>query len=426
MTIHTRDWPEFAEIRPRAAVDGVVRPPGSKSITNRALIVAALAHQPSTIRFPLMSDDILAMRDSLAALGIPVRDIGDDLRVETTGSLTPTGDTANARGSGTTARFMTAAATLATGPVLIDGHQRMRERPIQDLVDALRQLGAEIDVLGTNGCPPVRVRGRGLDGGHATIDASRSSQFVSAVMMVAPRARRSVTLDLKGPVVSRPYLVTTMEVMGAFGIPVDMDADRIHIPAGRYHGRDYDVEADASAAVYPWCAAAIAGGSVTVRGIDVDSTQADMGVLGVLESMGCGVSRAIGGITVSRESGPLTGVDVDMNSCPDGALAVAVVAAFAEGPTTIRNVANLRIKETDRLAALDNELSKIGASTSVGEDWITIRPGPLRPATISTYDDHRIAMAFALAGLRVDGMLIHDPGCVEKTWPDYFSMLEQL
>jgi 3-phosphoshikimate 1-carboxyvinyltransferase len=331
--------------------------------------------------------------------------------------------------SGTTARFLTAAATLADGPVVIDGSPRMRERPIEDLVDALGQLGARARVVGAAGCPPVRVEGGGLPGGRATIDASRSSQYVSAVLLAAPYARAGVELAFReGRLVSRPYVDLTLALMRAFGAEAGWTADgELRVAPGHpYRARAYAIEPDASAAVYPLCAAAIAGGRVRVAGFPPDSIQPDLALLAILERMGCRAARGPEGLEVAGPAGRLRGVDVDMNALPDAALALAVVALFAEGPTRIRNVANLRIKETDRLAALECELRKLGANARAGSDFLEIVPGALRPAEVDTYDDHRMAMAFALAGLRIPGVAIRDPGCVAKTWPEYFSMLEAL
>jgi len=422
--------PEIA-IRPRGPLDAVVRVPGSKSLTNRAAPIAALASGTSTLRGCLESDDTGAMCEALRALGVSIDVRGDDWTVRgRSGVLHAPQAKLDARASGTTARFLCAAATLADGPVVIDGAPRMRERPIDDLVTCLRALGAEAEILGANGCPPVRIHGGGLRGGRAPIDARRSSQFVSAVLLAAPYAREDVVLDpIEGKMVSTPYVDLTLQVMRAFG------ADAAWIPHGSlrvakghpYRARDYAIEPDASAAAYPFCAAAIAGGSVRVEGVRSDSLQADWKLLDVLAEMGCTVERAEASVTVCRpERAPLCGIEVDMNEFPDAVLALAVVALFAQGPTRIENVANLRIKETDRLAALERELAKLGARAETGPDWLSIEPGPLHGAAIDTYDDHRMAMAFALAGLRVPGIVIREPRCVAKTWPDYFSALERL
>ena len=422
--------PEIA-IRPRGPLAAVVQVPGSKSITNRAAPIAALASGTSTLSGCLESDDTEAMREALRALGVPIDVRGDTWTVRgCNGVLHAPQTPLDARASGTTARFLCAAATLADAPVVIDGAPRMRERPIDDLVSCLRALGAELEILGVNGCPPVRVHGGGLRGGRAPIDARRSSQFVSAVLLAAPYAREDVVLDpIDGMLVSTPYVDLTLQVMGAFG------ADAAWIPHGSlrvakghpYAARNYAIEPDASAAAYPFCAAAIAGGSVRVEGVRSDSLQADWKLLDVLAEMGCTVERDATSVTVRRPEGaPLSGLEVDMNEFPDAVLALAVVALFAQGPTRIENVANLRIKETDRLAALERELGKLGARAETGPDWLSIEPGPLRGAAIDTYDDHRMAMAFALVGLRVPGVVIREPRCVAKTWPDYFSALERL
>lgn len=405
-------------------IDAVVRPPGSKSITNRALIAAALADGVSILQNPLDSDDTQAMRVALGKLGIQVQEDGSSWSVHG-GALGHTDDTINVRASGTSTRFLTAALTLAQGEHRLDGVARIRERPIEAQVDGLNALGADVTVLGDNGCPPVRVRGPALVGGPVEMDASESSQFVSAVMLVAPKAQVDTEISfVDNIVISRPYLVTTQEVMGAFGADVRITDTTIKIAASGYQARRYAVEADASAAVYPWVAAAVTGGTVVTDGIAGDSTQADVGVLDVLGAMGCEVERLD---TSIRVTGPqqLKGVDVDMNDCPDGVLGVAVAAMFADGPTTLRNVASLRVKETDRLDALRTEIQRLGGEATTGPDWITIVPRPLIGAVIETYDDHRMAMSFAVAGLRVSGIQIADPGCVAKTWPDYFEMLSK-
>ena len=424
------DLPAALRIAPRGALDARVRVPGSKSITNRALVIAALASGESLLRGGLESDDTRVMTDALRALGCTLETDGGAWRVRGSGGrLRAPAQPLDTGNSGTTARFLTAAATLADGPVVIDGNARMRERPIEDLVGALTGLGAACEILGRNGCPPVRVAGGGLPGGTSAIDASRSSQYVSAVLLAAPYAERDVALELAGGVlVSRPYVELTLQMMGAFGAQADWEGGAgLRVAAGNpYRGRDYAIEPDASSAAYPFCAAAIAGGRVRVEGIPSRSLQADFRLLELLEQMGCAVRRDADAVEVAGPASPLRGIDVDMNDLPDAVLALAVVALFAEGITRIRNVANLRIKETDRLAALETELRKLGAGARADADSLTIEPGPLRAAPIATYDDHRMAMAFALAGLRVPGVSILDPGCVSKTWPDYFAMLEQL
>jgi 3-phosphoshikimate 1-carboxyvinyltransferase len=427
--------PDRLAIPTRGPIDAVVRPPGSKSITNRALVAAALASGDSELRGALESDDTRVMADCLVALGVGLERAPDAWRVRgSAGHLRQPDAPLYTGNSGTTARFLSAAATLADGPVVLDGSPRMRQRPIQDLVHALSQLGAPAEVLGRDGCPPLRVHGGGLPGGTAVIDASRSSQYVSAVLLAAPCAQRDVDLQFEnGVLVSGPYVELTLQLMRAFGAEVDWSpSGGIHVRGRRgYRGRVYAVEPDASAAAYPFCAAAISGGRVRVEGIPRGSLQADLGLLPILERMGCQVRREPDAIELRGPRPPqrLRGVDVDMNALPDAVLALAVVALFADGPTRIRNVANLRIKETDRLAALETELRRLGARAEAGDDWLRVEPLPEgggRAAEVETYDDHRMAMSFALAGLRVPGVVIRDPGCVSKTWPDYFAFLERL
>lgn len=422
--------PDPLPIEPRGPIDGRLRPPGSKSVTNRALPIAALASGTSELTGALDSDDTVAMREALAALGCVVERKGAQWRVPgCEGVLTPPDTALHCKNSGTTARFLTAVACLAKGPVEIDGDPRMRERPIEDLVSALVALGAKIDVLGTGGCPPLRIAGGGLAGGGIEIDASRSSQYVSAVLIAAPYAEEDVTLRFRDDVlISRPYVSLTLQTMRAFGADADWTDDgQLRVRAGaRYRGRAFAIEPDASAAAYPLCAAAITHGRVRIEGFAPDSIQADLGLLAILERMGCRVERTEDCITLTGPDGPLRAFDVDLNDLPDATLALAVVALFADGPSHIRNVGSLRIKETDRLAALETELARLGARARATEDSLTIEPGPMRGAMIHTYDDHRIAMSFALAGLRIPGISIQDPGCVAKTWPGFFEALANL
>lgn len=416
-------------IRARGPLDARVRVPGSRSLTNRALVCAALAAGRSRLVGATESDDTTAMREGLRALGVAIDVAGDAWTVAGCAGRFPARDArVDARASGTTARFLTAAATLAAGPTLVDGTERMRERPIADLAAALRALGAGVEVLGRAGCPPVRVAGGGLPGGSASIDARRSSQYLSGILLAAPCATRDVELAFAGgALVSRPFAELTVEVMRAFGAEVALGEASVRVAAPRpYAARGYAIEPDAQSAVYPLAAAAVAGGRVLVEGIPPDSRQTDLRLLDVLARMGCRVERTTAGVALRGPDRPLRAVDVDMNEIPDAVLALAVVALFADGPSTLRNIANLRIKETDRLAALETELRRLGAGAHAGSDDLRIEPAPLHPARIATYDDHRMAMAFALAGLRIPGVEIENPACVGKTWPGYFEMLDAL
>jgi len=426
--------PQSLALEPRGPLDSEVTVPGSKSITNRALLLAALAKGESRLHGPLESDDTVVMRDALGALGVDIEVQAQAWKVHGSGgAFSQPATPLFTENSGTSARFLTAAATLAPGPVIIDGNARMQERPIVHLVEALRSFGAGVEILGRAGCPPVKVEGGGLPGGRGEIDGSQSSQYTSAILLAAPYAQNDLELAFhEGTLVSRPYVDVTLATMRAFGAEAEWaeldGSEGIRVKAGcPYKAREYVIEPDASSAAYPFCAAAVAGGSIRVGGIPADSLQADFKILNLLEAMGCGVHRQGDVVEVRGTQEPLRSLgEVDMNDFPDAVLAYAVVCLFADGPTLIKNVWNLRIKETDRLEALETELRKLGARAEAGHDSLLIEPGPLHSAEIDTYDDHRMAMAFSLVGLRVPGVVIRDPGCVSKTWPGYFEMFEAL
>lgn len=412
--------PDPLPIATRGPVDIVVRPPGSKSQTNRALVCAAMADGFSTLRQPLSSDDSWAMRRCLTLLGVSVTDSGPAWLVTGTGGRFDAGPplVLDAGASGTTARFVTAVAALVPRSVTIDGTQRMRARPIGPLVQALSQVGADIDDQG--GFPPVTVHGGHLTGGPVSMDASVSSQFASALLMVAPMADEPTTLTVTG-LASAGYVTTTIEVMRSFGVDVKHDHSRFDIPVGSYQAAEVTIEADASAAVYPWAAAAVTGGVAQIQGIPPHSSQPDLAILEVLRTMGCDID----GHRVQGTS-ELQAVDMDLSHMPDGAMTVAVLCAMAKGTSRLRGLATLRVKETDRLVALATELSRVGATVSIDGDALVVEGGHrLSGATIETYDDHRMAMAFSILGLVVSGVAIADPHCVTKTWPGYFEELDQ-
>ncbi len=417
---------ETIEIWPVAGpLAASVSPPGSKSLTNRALVLAALAEGRSELRGALDSEDTRVMIDSLGRLGVAIdaRDSGTHLIVEGCGGRLPATEAdlfvAN---SGTTIRFLTALAALGNGTYRLDGTARMRERPIQDLLDALAQLGGDARSETNNGCPPVVVHGSGLRAGKAKLRGDLSSQFLSALLMAAPYAAAPVELEIDGPLVSQPYIRMTLAVMREFGVDVSpSDLTRFRIPRGVYRGRTYNIEPDASAASYFFAAAAIAGGRVTVEGLARDSLQGDVAFCDCLERMGCDVSYSSDRIAVT--GGKLHGIDVDMNAISDTVQTLAAVALFAEDPTTIRGVAHIRHKETDRIGDLATELRKFGAEVDELPDGLRIVPHALRGARVATYCDHRMAMSLALVGLRVPSVVIEDPRCTEKTYPNFFRDL---
>jgi 3-phosphoshikimate 1-carboxyvinyltransferase len=414
-------------------VDRTVSLPGSKSLTNRALLLAALASGQSQIEGLLLADDTRLMIEGLRTLGVPVG-LDESQRRATVagcGGYWPNTDADIQCGNaGTVMRFLTAACCLGHGDYRLDGLPRMRARPLGDLINALGDLGASIVCEGEEGFCPLWVRARGLRGGVIRFDRPPSSQFVSAILMVAPRATNDVMIDVAGAMPSEPFVAMTLHLMEVFGAALVQDGLRKFIVPGSqsYVPAHYQVEPDATAASYFFAAAAITRGRITVENLGLESCQGDRRFVDVLEKMGCRVERKPRSTTVWGPSdGKLRGVDVDLNEMPDVVQTLAVVAAFAEGPTVIRNVANLRIKETDRLDALANELRHLGVETEVLADGIAIRPRtPATAGVIDTYDDHRMAMSFAVAGLRVDGLTIRDPGCVSKTFPGFFGVWTSL
>ena len=426
-----------AVLAPRAAigpVDGTVVIPGSKSITNRALLAAALADGPSELTGALHSDDTRYMAAALNALGVPVEadEAGGRFAVQGGGSTFPA-EAADlfVGNAGTAMRFLTAALPLGRGSYRIDGVPRMRQRPIAPLLGALRDLGADAtSELGT-GCPPVVVRAAGLPGGRCTMAGDASSQYFSALLLVGPYAERGIEVEVAGDLVSKPYLPMTADVMAAFGVEAEIDTAawrRLAVRPGQcYTGRSYAVEPDASNASYFFAAAAVTGGRVRVEGLGTRSTQGDLRFVDVLAAMGATVEEGDGYVEVrGPEGGHLRGVDLDLGPISDTAQTLAAIAPFADGPTTIRGVAHARLKETDRVAALATELCRLGQGVEEFPDGLTIVPRPVRPADVATYDDHRMAMSFAVTALRAPGLRLRDPGCVAKTFPDFFMRLEAL
>ncbi|HUG67550.1 MAG TPA: 3-phosphoshikimate 1-carboxyvinyltransferase [Pirellulaceae bacterium] len=416
------------EIKPTGPLNASIRPPGSKSITNRALICAALAEGESVLTGALDSEDTGVMAAALRRLGLQVvQDVSrSSIRVAGCGgALLHDRADLHVENSGTTIRFLTAMLAACRGNFRLDGNARMRERPIADLLAALEQLGGIATSENANGCPPVVIAANGLRGGTATIRGNISSQFLSGLLMAAPYSQYPVTIDVEGELVSKPYVTMTLGVMSAFGIEVVADTlDRFVIPTARYRGCNYDIEPDASAASYFWGAAAVTGGAVTVEGLHRNALQGDVAFCDCLARMGCEVEYADEHIKVKGNA--LRGITVDMNAISDTAQTLAVVALFADGPTTITGVAHIRHKETDRVGDLARELRKLGARVDEFEDGLTVTPQTLRPAAIDTYNDHRMAMSFALAGLRCPGIIINDPACTRKTYPNFFDDLLRL
>jgi 3-phosphoshikimate 1-carboxyvinyltransferase len=427
-----KEYPQQLQIMPLARPPrAVIAVPGSKSLTNRALIVAALGENCCTIHNALKSDDTAVMAEALRALGrqVEVFDEGDCITVHPSpGARRIPVEQASlfVGNSGTSMRFLSAFVCLEAGSYRLDGVPRMRERPIGDLLKALDQLGVRVQCEFGNDCPPVRIESKGLSGGTVTIRGDTSSQFLSALLLVAPFVEGDTSIRLDGTLVSKPYVQMTIEFLRHCGLQLDTaDLTRFDIPGWqKFSRREIAIEPDASGASYFWAAAAITGGSVTVPEITRASLQGDVRFVELLKQMGCRVEYCSSGITVHGRE--LHGIDADMNDISDTVMTLAVVACFANGPTTIRNVSHIRHKETDRISAVATEIRRIGADVEELSDGLKIVPGLLHGACVQTYDDHRMAMSLALAGLRVPGLVVDNPGCVAKTYPGFWEDLKLL
>ncbi|NOT04491.1 MAG: 3-phosphoshikimate 1-carboxyvinyltransferase [Anaerolineales bacterium] len=420
-----------------------VRVPGSKSLTNRALLIASLADGTTHLTNALFSDDSRYFAKALQTLGFDVQldEVAYSMIVTGLGGKIPAKKAELFIGNaGTAARFLSAFLTLGNGEYVLDGEPRMRERPIGDLVDSLTQLGAMIMPVERSTlnvrrqiCPPVKIASNGLPGGKTAIAGDISSQFLSALLMVAPYAQSEIEITLSTDLNSKPYVDMTIAIMKDFGVEIERDNySQFTIRSASYLPlTNYPIESDASAASYFFAAPAICGGTVRVENISRKSIQGDIAFLDVFKQMGCQVIEGENFIEVTGTES-LIGVDVDMRDIPDTAQTLAVIAPFASSPTRIRGIASARVKETDRVSATCTELKRLGVEVEEHEDGMTIyptfnlQPSTFKPATVQTYNDHRMAMAFSLIGLRFDGVTIENPSCVSKTFPNYFEVLEAL
>jgi 3-phosphoshikimate 1-carboxyvinyltransferase len=420
-------------LNPIRRLEGTVALPGSKSLSNRILLLSALAEGETRIENLLDSDDTRVMVSALRTLGVEVagEPSAGALTVKGCGGALPAGTHRLHLGNaGTAMRPLTAVLAAGDGTYVVEGVPRMHERPIGDLLAGLRQLGADIACLEKEGYPPLEIRAGGLRGGEAAISGTTSSQFLTALLLAAPLAEGAVTVRVVDRLTSVPYVTMTCRLMARFGVEVEAEGQqRFHVRAGqRYRspGRAH-VEGDASSASYFLAGAAVTGGTVRVEGCGSESLQGDARFAEFLERMGAGVKWEPEAIEVSGTGGPLQGIEADLADLPDAAMTLAVAALFAEGPTTLRGIANWRVKETDRMAAVSTELHKLGARTEVGEAHLTVHPPErIKGASIATYDDHRMAMAFSLAACGPEPVEIQHPECVGKTFPTYFEVLASL
>jgi len=410
-------------------LNATVRVPGSKSLTNRALLIAALANGTTRLTNALFSDDSKYFAKALQTLGFDVQldEANHEMTVTGLGGKIPAKKAELFIGNaGTAARFLSAFLTLGNGEYILDGEPRMRERPIGDLIDALNQLG--VGVVSTNNCPPVEIFAKGLYGGKTRIAGDVSSQFLSALLLVAPCAQSEIEITISTELNSRPYVDMTISIMKDFGVEIKREGyERFTIYPASYSPIDnFPIESDASAASYFFAAPAICGGSVRVQNISRNSVQGDIAFLDILGRIGCSITEGDNFIEVTSAA-EIKGLDIDMRDVPDTAQTLAVIAPFASSPTRIRGIASARVKETDRVFSTCSELIRLGVSVDEHEDGMTIHPvEKMRPAVIQTYNDHRMAMSFALIGLRFGGVTIENPSCVSKTFPDYFEVLEAL
>jgi 3-phosphoshikimate 1-carboxyvinyltransferase len=422
--------PDKLTLSPIQKISGSVVLPGSKSLSNRILLLSMLAEGKTEIQNLLDSDDVRRMVEALETLGIQLEENRAEnlITVSGTSGIIPVKEATLMLGNaGTAIRPLTAAMTLGHGRFVLDGVQRMRERPIIDLINGLSQLGANLRCINGTDCPPVEVIADGLPGGITRLSGAISSQYLTAILLAAPYADKEVQIEITDKLVSVPYVEMTLRLMQSFGVSVNHENFRLfHIPRQTYRSPgNIFVEGDASSASYFLAGAAITKGTVTVKGCGTDSLQGDARFVEVLEKMGAKVEWEPQQVKLTGNS--LNGIDVDMNKMPDAAMTLAVAALFASGPTAIRNIYNWRVKETERLQAVSTELRKLGAEVEEGYDYLVIQPPEqIRKAEIDTYDDHRMAMAFSLAACGESPMTINNPGCVSKTFPDYFEVLDGL
>ncbi|MBT7475345.1 MAG: 3-phosphoshikimate 1-carboxyvinyltransferase [Nitrospina sp.] len=415
------------EVKPLQNLQATVTVPGSKSYTNRALLIAGLTDGECRLEKPLVSDDTKYMIRALKAFGVSVQEGKDVFIVSGSGGKlsTPKEDIFIGN-AGTAMRFLTTFSALAPGKTRLDGDERMRQRPLADLLDCLTQMGVKAVSANGNGCPPIDIAGGEVPGGDIQLAGDKSSQYLTSILLSAPYFKDDTCIHIQGDLTSKSYADITLDIMKTFGVHVDNESyQRFKVKAGDYYkAQTYQVESDWSSASYFLAAAAVTGGEVTLTDINPHSVQGDAQFTSVLEKMGCRVEKKANALHI--KGNPLRGITINMNNMPDAVQTLAVIALFAEGETVIEGIGNLRIKETDRISALANELTRLGAGVEAGEDFLIIRPGDYKGAEIETYDDHRMAMSFAVAGLKIPGVRIKDPKCVEKSFPDFFQRFANL
>ncbi|WP_238177909.1 3-phosphoshikimate 1-carboxyvinyltransferase [Paenibacillus contaminans] len=423
------EWQEVSIIPPKRAVDGTITMPGSKSLTNRALIIAALAEGTSRLVGILKSDDSYWCLNSLRQLGIDIEVEGETAIVQGGGGDWPNKYAELYVGAaGTIARFLPSALAAGSGRWKMTGSKRLSERPLAPLLHTLTGMGADIRYENAEGCLPLTMQTKGLDGGSCILPGSLSSQFVSGLLIAAPYAKTPVTVQIEGGIVQRDYVEMTLRMMETFGISASAlpDGQTISVPRGRYQGRSLALEPDVSTCCYFWALAAITNGRIRIDGVTVKASQPDIEIVNVLERMGCSIRRGESFVEVSGTDRLRGGFVLNMQKWSDQTLTIAALAPFADAPITLTGAAHIRHHECDRIAAICTELRKLGIRVDEHPDGLTVYPGRPQAALLDTYDDHRMAMALSLIGMKSDGIRIADPGCVSKTCPDFFDRIAEL
>ncbi len=415
------------EIKPVQNLKATVAIPGSKSYTNRALLIAGLTDGECRLENPLVSDDTKYMTRALKAFGVPIQEEKEAFIVSGKGGkLSAPCEDIFIGNAGTTMRFLTTFSALAPGEIRLDGDERMHERPLADLLDCLTQMGVHAVSVNGNGCPPIDIVGGEVPGGEIKLAGDKSSQYLTSILLSSPYFKNDTCVHIQGDLTSKSYANITLDIMKTFGVHVENESyQRFKIKAGdRYKAQTYRVESDWSSASYFLAAAAVTGGEMTLTDINPGSVQGDAQFTSVLEKMGCRVEKKATALHIKGNS--LRGITINMNNMPDVVQTLAVTALFAKGETVIQGIGNLRIKETDRISALATELTRLGARVKAGEDYLIVKPGDYAGAEIETYNDHRMAMSFAVAGLKIPGVRIKNPNCVEKSFPDFFQRFQEL
>lgn len=431
MNINNTNQKTYKCIKQKKSINGVVKVPGSKSMTNRALLLAALSKKDSRLSGVLFSDDSRHFLKCLEQLGfdLQIDEVNKTVNMQGTGGNIPnkTG-TINVGSAGTAARFLTALLALSDGKYVIDCSNQMKKRPMKPLFDALTEMGASFEFLEEEGFLPVKVTGNGGTCRDVTMDISKSTQFLSALLMVAPLTKNGLKIKITSEKKDGAYIRITRKMMKQFGAKVDFDGEIYEVSGGQeVVVGDYYIEPDVSAACYFYAIAALLGGSITVKNVFHSSMQGDMKFIEVLKMIGCKVVETLEGINVTGpKDGVYKGIDINMNDFSDQTMTMAVLAAYATTPTVIRNVGHIRLQECNRMAAIVKELNRVGITCEEDGDDLRITPGKVKPAIIETYEDHRVAMAFSLLGLKSDGIIINNPECCKKTFEEYFEVLDEL